>query len=348
MCVAAIIHKPVPLSDLQHMENTNPDGGGVGWLDKRSGRFRYIKGITAKDIHGMQEAGVMSYPYLLHFRWATHGPEVPELCHPFPVGVKALYDESSGEAVEIMMHNGTWGNYEKWIPDWLPTGVAEELSDTAVAAYVMGYFPDITDEIHWATAHATVNGSGEMHVVTTGSWDEYEGNSYSNLHWRPSAYSSYSDSNWWETWRGREWRAWAKEGASEVQPKCTTGACDFGRPGTDPPMGPREYFEDNGDDYQRLADDDRDPYEFGTFEDYVEAKYGKNVARLAMEIDPGGSMLTNSELESMALSNFDGIIGGYGGDSHEDDDSDADPDMVSEDAAAVNEWLSKQVSRKVY
>lgn len=187
MCVAAVVFQPVSARYLQAMEDDNPHGAGVAWQDGNAIRFH--RGLTAAEIFEMQESGQMTYPYLLHFRWATHGAKVPELTHPFPTGVRALLGELAGTAPEVLIHNGTWHGWYTVGRSRMPPelrSLVHHVSDTAVAAFLAAYNSDILDEVHWATAHAMIGPDGLMHVVTRGTWSDHEGNWYSNLMWLPT------------------------------------------------------------------------------------------------------------------------------------------------------------------
>jgi hypothetical protein len=211
MCVAAVIFKPVPLDDLKAMEDNNPHGAGIAW--EQDGQIRFIRGLTAADIYQLQEDKVMTYPYLMHYRWATHGAKVPELTHPFVVGPRALMGELRGAAEAVLIHNGTWNAYERYAVLYsnlgnyeIPEEILEEMSDTAIAAWLAQDDPTILDEISWATALAEMkpgpDGVPTMEITTRGTWEEYEGNMYSNLHWMNSwSYTTGTfDYEAWNTW----------------------------------------------------------------------------------------------------------------------------------------------------
>jgi len=70
---------------------SNPHGYGMVYLDKGSLVTR--KGFDYKDF--TKDFAEVKSPYVLHFRWATHGLKNLENCHPFKVR-KGLY----------MAHNG--------------------------------------------------------------------------------------------------------------------------------------------------------------------------------------------------------------------------------------------------
>lgn len=195
MCVAAIINRPLSLEYLREMDNDNPHGAGVAFILPGDTQITFMKGLAATDIFVMQEDKFITYPYLLHFRWATHGKVVPELTHPFPLGARALLGELSGRAPSVLIHNGVWNDCTAW-EDLVkaPAALVDSTSDTGILAYLLGEYPtlyDLLDEVPWAVAVATM-GAGAMKIDKRGrTWQEFEGNVYSNLQWLPARM-------WWE------------------------------------------------------------------------------------------------------------------------------------------------------
>lgn len=219
LCIAAVIFEPIPFSYLQSMDEDNPHGGGVAW--EQDNKIYFVKGLNAKQIHDMQESGMMTYPYLLHFRWATHGDHVAALTHPFPLGPRALMGELTGTADKVLIHNGTWNYYDTRAMAFMNNGnheLPEELvgsgSDTAIAAWLAAYGEELLDSVPWATALAemreTTNEAGElvktMDITTRGTWYDKDNNWYSNLNWVPNEkfnyynfYNDPSNSRWEDT-----------------------------------------------------------------------------------------------------------------------------------------------------
>lgn len=210
MCIAAVIFSPLSYDYLKAMEEDNPHGGGVAWESR--GSIFFLKGLTAKEIFELQEDKVIGYPYLLHFRWATHGDQIPELTHPFPIGPRALLGELSGLVDKLLIHNGTWPSYATQATSHMSAGNYEfpeelvaQVSDTAIAAWLAYYDENILDSVPWATAVAemrnTVDENGNpvrtMDITTRGQWYDKEGNWYSNLNWVPfKNWSSYYSSEY--------------------------------------------------------------------------------------------------------------------------------------------------------
>ncbi len=203
MCVAVVVESNTNLSDadLQSMARHNPDGGGVAWVSGSVVHFR--KGLTWEDVAKLQAK--LPRPFLLHFLIATRGGKAPELTHPFPVGLQAFDEELTGFSKAVIIHNGTWSEFNRYVPkgvDW------NAVSDTQVAAYVAGWDESILDEVRWSNAIMRATDDGKADVTLRGDWTEHDGNLFSNLHWR----NTYS----WQGGRAattvyQDWDEWAKE-----------------------------------------------------------------------------------------------------------------------------------------
>jgi hypothetical protein len=197
MCVAAIISKPISLHYLNQMENHNPHGAGVAWVEPGADKVTWKKGLTAAEIFAMQESGELKLPYMLHFRWATQGEICAELTHPFPVGIQALFPAVEGAAERLLIHNGTWNGAPEWDARFdIPDGLMDHLSDTAQVAYLMEANPAILKEVRWATAVGSVR-DGALSVEFGGTWYPSDGNTYSNLNWKPAkVYKDWRKLGW--------------------------------------------------------------------------------------------------------------------------------------------------------
>lgn len=215
MCVAVLVEsdKPISLEDLQRMERANPDGGGLAWC--AGGMVHFRKGLKAREIHALQDA--LPRPYLMHYRIATRGASVPELTHPFPIGIQAFDPDLAGFTPHgVIIHNGTWSDFEKWIPGGIDP---KSVSDTQVAAYLVGFDEAVLDSVRWSNAIMRVSPEGHPDVTLRGQWTEVDGNQYSNTHWRgwqglgsyttrSVARGPYTESEWdydqWSQWADRE------------------------------------------------------------------------------------------------------------------------------------------------
>lgn len=218
MCVIAIINQRIDLQSLKDMEESNPHGAGVAWAEYD--KVRFCKGLSAEEIFDLQESGVLSYPYVAHFRWATSGVKSAEMAHPFVIGKKALSGITAGELFdneELLFHNGVWRDYDKWL-DCIaaPAGRLRQVSDTAVAAFFMDDVPELIQYLNWATVMVGRGEGGGMVMRLTGTWEMHEGNKFSNLQWLPRQTSTYfgwsagADDFGQAHWSEAEWNVYLK------------------------------------------------------------------------------------------------------------------------------------------
>jgi hypothetical protein len=336
MCIAAVIFKPVSLKYLVEMDTDNPHGGGVACV--KEGRIWFLKGLDAKAIFALQEAEVLTYPYLLHFRWATQGSRIAENCHPFPIGPRALMGETVGFAERVLIHNGTWHTYNRHIPlsSEIPQKVLEHVSDTAIAAWLLQDNPDILDEVPWATAVAEMK-DGEIDITTRGTWTDHQGNWYSNLSWLPSSETNWD--KWWDTSK------WNRPAPNQYNPKPMTQSI---APSVSGIKGPpdRANYDDREGEEEDLNGTNPDAWEnsplYESWEDYVRAKYGDEAAELVM----ADTSETASDEEDNAAMRAMGISPRTrDGQTLEEALADLGLglDLISEDADTVNSYLAKQM-----
>ena len=186
MCVALIIRGKVApsLKQFQAMEAANSDGAGLAWVE--DGRVCYTKGHTAKEIHEMVVE--LPRPIFVHFRYATAGGKMAQLCHPFPL-TQQVETSVVGHAGAVMMHNGHWSGWEGYksvVADDnqpMPDG---PWSDTRLAAYCMTQYPKQLDALASIVGGklAILNKKGK--IRTWGSWTEIRslpGVKFSNTYW---------------------------------------------------------------------------------------------------------------------------------------------------------------------
>ena len=320
MCIAAIIQKPVTLDDLRNMEAANKDGAGVAWLDDSAANgvptIRFVRGLKAEDIFKMQEVGTMSYPYLLHFRYATVGAEDHTNVHPFPMGEQALLGERTGECSSVMMHNGTWSGYNHYIKKAWEDGYQipdqaqlDAMSDTAVAAWLAPAYPKILDEVRWATAVAYVDGD-TLAIEQRGTWSEHEGNLYSNLHWLPWSGSHFEHNReFWKKYAKSKGWDWLDD--SDSAPVVTI-------PTPDELVAPRWDASDEA------------------WQAYLAAKYGLT-EREELTIAERMYGEAERELEETEVEQIDAALAEeLGVMAHPDE-------LISEDPEAVNSWLAERM-----
>ena len=180
MCVAVIVQtkKRIPREQLKAMSDANPHGGGIAWyIDPTAdkGIVLYRKGMSWEEIDYIQDR--LPRPFFLHFRIATKGEKIPELTHPFPLGMQAFTEDLAGKAdMGVLMHNGTWPDYHKFIPEGINSNT---VSDTQVAAYHAAFREKILDDVKWSNAIMDPDG-----IRYRGRWEKFEGNLFSNTYWQ--------------------------------------------------------------------------------------------------------------------------------------------------------------------
>lgn len=234
MCVAILVEGDFPLETALACEDMNPHGAGLAWGSED--RVMYVKGLDARDIARL--AKDLPRPFLAHFRWATHGGRALHLSHPFPIGSRALVSRAlKGSAESVLIHNGVWTDYQKWVPRWLSK--PERWSDTAFAAFAAGIVgEEVLDHVGWSTATAVARGGGRLDITLRGRWVEHDdGNTYSNLNWVPRPAPRRvshtplvaAPDDWSGYWSGKE-MAWSDE-AAEVQAQLSLDLADLDLPG---------------------------------------------------------------------------------------------------------------------
>lgn len=179
MCVAVIVESQnrIPTKYLEAMHKANDDGAGLAWIS--GDQIQYRKGLTWQEIDELQDK--IPRPFLMHFRIATRGAPIPELTHPFPIGMQAFSDDLVGLAPAVLIHNGTWSDFRRYVP----VGINEHVvSDTQTAAYAVEHDEDILNEVGWSNALLRAKGEGRADLTLRGRWMDFEGNQYSNLYWK--------------------------------------------------------------------------------------------------------------------------------------------------------------------
>ncbi len=159
----------------------NSDGIGIGYLSE--GGVAYYKGLKIEELLKFSDIIKEGVPALIHFRKATVGGSVPELCHPFPINFP--YTRKNNEEINstkgitklIFAHNGSildWRTYvtnafSKDVP--VPSG--KHWSDTKAIAFCLGvYGPNYLDILNDnRQKFATLNDKGK--ITRWGEWYEY-------------------------------------------------------------------------------------------------------------------------------------------------------------------------------
>jgi len=174
------------LRQLELCEQANRHGSGLAWLER--GRVCYVKGLRVAAIH--QALQKIEGPAIVHFRIASIGRVCPELCHPFPVTMKAELKQK-GTARAVLFQNGTWPGYSDYMKRLqVSFGTRQPVSDTRAAASFVSRFGfqwlEKADFCRWAMLDAK-----GIHRI--GRWFKIGGCHYSNTHWLDSS----DDADFW-------------------------------------------------------------------------------------------------------------------------------------------------------
>lgn len=186
MCVIAIISKTRPKPEaVEKMYNQNSHGGGVAWREK--GLVKWKKGLNLEQMQDLIKN--LPTPFIAHFRIASAGAQIKELCHPFPVSIKAQLDLEGETKGYVLFHNGHWSQWKDFTKETaLKMGRALPIgpwSDTRALAwhahnYGLGILEMIDEKV-------VAFGPTDLEVLRgRDGWDEVDGVWCSNKYWNAS------------------------------------------------------------------------------------------------------------------------------------------------------------------
>lgn len=159
MCVIMACDEKRPSEDMVRAAfKSNGHGGGVAWREtaevdgKPKVIVKWKKGIIDPDVM-VKLANELPIPFILHFRIASVGPQVPEMTHPFPVSKTASVELEGSIDGQVLFHNGTWG---RWNDDIFKRAIEGKMkiprgpwSDTRTMAWLTHLFsPGFLDIIN--------------------------------------------------------------------------------------------------------------------------------------------------------------------------------------------------------
>lgn len=113
MCVIMVCGDKRPSPELVDKAwNHNDHGGGVAWREPNSKNETIVRWEKGLDKEQMQEyCKTLPFPFIAHFRIASVGGRLEDLCHPFEIGPKASTKLSGVTSRGVLFHNGTWGQW---------------------------------------------------------------------------------------------------------------------------------------------------------------------------------------------------------------------------------------------
>lgn len=187
MCIVIVAKETFPSEDLlRAAADINKDGIGIAWRGKT--KVNWEKGITMERL--LQIGKDTPAPWVIHFRIATVGDPIPELCHPFPVDMKVTHNlkvPTKGSAAAVMAHNGHWFKWSEYFNSVYHLIPGGKYSDTRMMAVIAGFSQDpekFLDSCNEKIAYMTMD---DIKILGKG-WekgDEKEGFIYSNdIKWK--------------------------------------------------------------------------------------------------------------------------------------------------------------------
>ena len=228
MClIVAVTKKTPPLSLYENANTLNPDGIGISWIQK-NGLVKWHKGLDISELKSI--APFTPIPYVVHFRIATSGGVMSELCHPFPISRKVSID-TDGEAKRTLFHNGIWFDWkEQLMKGLVATGHKLPLgpwSDTRAMAFLAYHYGEKILEL---TDEKVVVLSKDGIKFYGSGWVEKDGANYSNS----SAFESLGPAGTYRHYvMGNNYREAVAEyrranGISSSNEACYGSGCDDG------------------------------------------------------------------------------------------------------------------------
>lgn len=120
---------------------SNPDGIGIGYKTAK-GPLKYYKGLKMTELKNF--SNLANTPMLIHFRKASIGEVVPELCHPFPITQKSDINNTRGYAEALFAHNGNVTDWRTLLIPALsrdkPLPEGEHWSDSKAIAFLVSVY----------------------------------------------------------------------------------------------------------------------------------------------------------------------------------------------------------------
>lgn len=170
-----------PVDIIESAARQNRDGAGVAWRD--GGMVRWRKGLTVEA--AMRAAANLPLPYVMHFRLATVGDAISDLCHPFPIE-KLPRTHKRGAARRVLFHNGH-------VAEWLAVlrasgyrGPVDGWSDSRAVAHVLASAGTMLLSELGGSRFAVLTARGTVHRF--GTWQEIDGVLTSSPVWKPTTY----------------------------------------------------------------------------------------------------------------------------------------------------------------
>lgn len=186
MCV--IIHKPencqIDLDILDDCYFHNPDGFGLTYLDRKSGKLIVKRGMCSrskiKRVFQKYNQESEGAEMLLHFRYATHGHVDKDNCHPFRGQLYTPTEPNFGQHFTLV-HNGVIHSLQPRYEHWSDTRELVALLTTC-GYQTKAEVAEVLETFAFGNRFAVLYDCG--HVAKFGKWSTYAGLHFSNLNWQ--------------------------------------------------------------------------------------------------------------------------------------------------------------------
>lgn len=164
--------KLAPYNDMYYGFENNPDGWGVAWAT--GSKVKVKKGFFFEELSDMLHE-FEGYPYVLHFRWATHGGNGTDNLHPFKIH-KKLYMAHNG-VLNVKIENK--GMSDTW---HLAQQMKPIIYQDRDALQDLGFIEELGNYIGASNKLAFIDAHGRIAVVNREQGEDKDGLWYSNDH----------------------------------------------------------------------------------------------------------------------------------------------------------------------
>ena len=183
----------------------NPDGWGLVWYSARHRRLKARKGLHTREAARALQAIPGGAPFLLHYRWTTHGGNSIENVHPFRLGKFGYLAHNGILSVPTPddRYSDTWHFVNHMVKPFLKQHRPSDADLVAMTEKFIGSGNKV----------AIIKKNGSILIANAKSGEWIDGIWYSNLN------SHYSDCDsswgWWSKrtytptrYTPARWRTW--------------------------------------------------------------------------------------------------------------------------------------------
>ncbi len=197
MCVIAVaIDKKPSFDQIRKMHDDNSHGCSISWFNEK-GLAQYKKGLDEKELFKLTYE--LPLPFALHFRQSSFSKDKENklLNHPFEI-VKGSPLRLEGEAVKLLIHNGTIREYDLMLAAAnIIVDKEEPMTDTRAIAMIMAQNIELLkeDRLPWRIpGYFVIVDSTRKQFRLSGNFTNEDGILFSNLSWK------WGKSNYQSAW----------------------------------------------------------------------------------------------------------------------------------------------------